>query len=203
MKNELEEVHLTELESIFMLGIIGCMLFATWEMAQLLISGVFEEWVLQDEDTRKRIILYATSFSMSITAIAVSLKFVFSFRRFGQVINRSFMSYGAVLLIITIAIFIFDYMPKVFSGFAGAAVFTGAIFIVQRKYFTRERIIKSRLEKNKCYSCGENLEKEFMFCPACGVEVGKKCGKCSAHNKLTNVHCVNCGKKFDKEVKVG
>jgi len=194
-----EEVRLTEVESIFMTGIIGCMLFATWEIAQFLIENVLDEWVLHDEAGRKRAVLYTTGFVMSITSLLVTIKFVFSFGRFGQVVNRSFLWYGALLLIITIAAFIFDYMPKVFSGFAGAALFTAAIFIVQKKFFTRERMIKSGLARGRCFSCGEEIKDGYMHCPACGIETGKKCGKCGAFNRISNIYCVSCGGRMKSE----
>ncbi|UCD57102.1 MAG: zinc ribbon domain-containing protein [Candidatus Hydrogenedentota bacterium] len=192
-----EEVQLSKLESIFVVGIIGCMLFATWELGHLMADKWFRAWVEQDPFVNRRIILYGIAFFMSIASVLVTTRFAFRFGRFGKTINRAFLWYGTLLLISTIAIFVFDCLPEVFAGFIGAGVFICAIYVLQKRYFTKERIIKNRLEKGKCYSCGANLQAGSIYCPSCGTEVGRKCSKCDSFMKLMDTYCSSCGQSSE------
>jgi predicted RNA-binding Zn-ribbon protein involved in translation (DUF1610 family) len=197
MQEGSDEVQLTKLESIFAVGIIGCMLFATWELAHLIADEWLREWVKADAFTRRRIIYYGISFTMAISSVVITTRFAFSLSRFGKTINRAFLWYGTLLLISTIAIFVFDCLPEVFAGFIGAGVFVFAIYILQKKYFTKERMIMNRLEKGKCFSCGATLHLNAFHCPACGIEVGRKCSECNSFTKLMDKYCSNCGAKQD------
>jgi hypothetical protein len=58
MQDTAEEIHLTKIESVFVFGIIGCLLFATWELAHLMVEEWFRDWVQVDLFTRKRVIYY-------------------------------------------------------------------------------------------------------------------------------------------------
>jgi predicted RNA-binding Zn-ribbon protein involved in translation (DUF1610 family) len=194
MEEENSEVHLTKLESIFALGIIGCMLFATWELGHLMTDVWLHDWVNLNEFVNLRIILYGIASVMSISSIIITTKFAFRFGRFGRTINRAFLWYGTLLLLSTIAIFVFDCLPEVFAGFIGAGVFAFAIYILQKKYFTKERIIRNRLEKGKCFSCGANLASDSYYCSKCGRQVGRKCAECSSFTKLKDKYCASCGK---------
>lgn len=196
MSEESSELQLTNLESIFAIGIIGCMLFATWELGHLMADEWFKDWVSKNPFTNRRIILYGIAFSMSLSSVTLTTRYAFEFGRFGQTINRAFLWYGTLLLISTIAIFVFDCLPEVFAGFIGAGVFVCAIYILQKRYFTKERVIKTRLEKGKCYTCGAVLQSGSMFCPICGTAVGKKCDSCGYLMKLTDKYCSSCGQSF-------
>ncbi len=193
MQEHDEEIQLSKLEGIFVVGIIGCMLFATWELGHLMTDEWFSRWVAQNSFTNKRIILYGIAFLMSISSVLVTTRFAFKFGRFGRTINRAFLWYGTLLLISTIAVFVFDCLPEVFAGFIGAGVFVAAIYVLQKKYFTKERIIRTRLEKGKCYSCGAAIQSGAMYCPSCGIAVGKKCAHCGALAKLLDEYCFSCG----------
>jgi len=193
MQEGSDEVQLSKLESIFVVGIIGCMLFATWELAHLIADDWLRDWVRADAFTRRRIIYYGIAFIMAVSSVLITTRFAFSLGRFGKTINRAFLWYGTLLLISTIAYFVFDCLPEVFAGFIGAGVFIIAIYILQKKYFTKERVIKNRLEKGKCFSCGAALPLNAFHCPACGTTVGKKCPECSGFTKLTDRYCANCG----------
>jgi double zinc ribbon protein len=187
-----DEIQLTALEGIFVVGIIGCMLLATWEVAHLLADNWLGDWVRADAFTRKRIIYYGIAFAMALPCVAVTSAFAFQFGRFGRTINRAFLWYGTLLLISTIAVFVFDCLPEVLAGFIGAAVFIAAIYIVQKRYFTQDRVIRGRLEKGKCFACSHVLRPEAHFCSACGTPVGKECPSCSAVTKVTDAFCWRC-----------
>ncbi|MCD6408290.1 zinc ribbon domain-containing protein [bacterium] len=193
MSEERAEIQLTKLESIFVFGIIGCMLFATWELGHIMVHDWFRFWVAKNPFVNRRIILYGIAFFMSITSILVTTKYAFKSGRFGQTVNRAFLWYGTLLLISTIAIFVFDCMPEILAGFIGAGIFVFALYVLQKKYFTKERVIKNRLEKGKCFSCGTPLPPGSFYCPNCGVEVGRKCPKCNSYTRLMDKFCPTCG----------
>jgi hypothetical protein len=192
MQETQEEVQLTKLETVLAVGIIGCMLFATWELAHLMADKWFNAWVYQSYFVRKRVIYYGIAFLMAGAAVIVTSTFAFRFGRFGRTVSRAFLWYGVLLLISTIAIFVFDCLPEVFAGFIGAAIFIGAIFVVQRKFYTKDRIVRIRLEKGRCFSCGANLYPNSLFCGSCGTEVGKKCLSCGSFVRLKDRFCWNC-----------
>ena len=199
MPEESGEVQLTKLESIFVVGIIGCMLFATWELGHLIADEWLRFWVEQNEFANRRIVHYGIAFLMSISSVLATTKFAFRFGRFGQTVNRAFLWYGTLLLISTIATFVFDCLPEVFAGFIGAGVFILAIYVLQKRYFTKERVIKNRLEKGKCFSCGTALPPAAFHCQACGIEVGRKCPECNSFTKLTDKFCSSCGQLLKNE----
>lgn len=197
MYQEKEEVQLTKIESVFVFGIIGCMLFATWELGHLMADEWFHNWVEGDSFVRRRLILYGIAFLMSIASVLFTIKYADNSRRFVQTINRAFLWYGTLLLISTIAIFVFDCLPEVFAGFIGAGVFIGAIYIIQKKYFTRERNIAKSIEKGRCFSCGGNLLPNAMHCSQCNEKVGQKCDSCGAYTRINDKFCSQCGKTMN------
>jgi len=189
-----DDIQISKLEIILMIGIIGCMLFATWELGHLMADEWFVAWVAQNRFVNRRIILYGIAFTMSIISVIMTTSFTMKFGRFGNTILRAFLWYGTLLLISTIAIFVFDCLPEVFAGFIGAGVFITAIYILQRKYFTKDRVIRIRLNKGQCPTCGDSLQPQSFFCSSCGSEVGKKCPKCGGFIKLIDKYCSDCGK---------
>ncbi len=191
-----DEVQLTKIETTLIVGVIGCLLFATWELAHHLEEQWLRDWVNADEFTRKRIIYYGIAFTMSILSILVTSRLAFTEHRFVNTIIQAFLWYGTLLLLSSIAIFVFDCLPEIFAGFAGAVVFIIAIYIVQTKYFTQERIIRTRLEKGKCFSCGASLPPNALYCPKCGTQVGRNCTECDTLNKLTDRYCCRCGQQI-------
>lgn len=192
-----DQIQVSKIEFVFILGIIGCMLLATWELAHLMADEWFREWVRQDKFTNKRIIYYGIAFFMAITSVIVTTMFSTKFGRFGRTINRAFLWYGTLLLISTIAVFVFDCLPEVFAGCIGAGIFVLAIYILQKKFFTLERVAKIRLSKGECPSCGARLLPQSFFCSQCGSEVGRKCPKCAGFTRLMDIHCSCCGASLE------
>jgi len=190
---ETDDIQITKLEFVLMIGIIGCSLFATWELGHLMVDGWFRDWVAQDRFINERIIRYGIAFFMSIVSLITTATLTPRFGRFGNTVNRAFLWYGTILLISTIAIFVFDCLPEVFAGFMGAGIFVAAIYILQRRFFTRERVIRIRLSKGQCPQCGASLQPQSFFCSSCGGEVGRKCRNCAGFARLTDKYCSNCG----------
>ena len=188
-----DEIQISKIEFVFIVGIIGCMLFATWELGHLMADDWFKDWVNQNKFTNERIIRYGIAFLMAIGAVIVTVWFSPKFGRFGATINRAFLWYGTLLLISTIAIFVFDCLPEVFAGFIGAGIFIIAVYVLQRRFFTKDRVSKIRLNKGKCPECGSLLRSEAFFCPNCSYAVGTKCPKCQGFTQVMDKYCSHCG----------
>lgn len=203
MSADHDEMRLTKLESIFVFGIIGCLLFATWELAHLLETEWLSGWVHASPFVRKRVIYYGIAFSMSVLSVLVTGRWAFRFGRFGSTVNRAFLWYGTLLLLSTIAIFVFDCLPEVFAGFAGAGIFILAIYVLQKRFFTKDRVLRSRLEKGSCFSCGAAVQRDSSFCSSCGTRVGKPCGGCGVLVRLSDHFCRNCGARQESGASSG
>jgi hypothetical protein len=193
MKQTNAEIQLTKIEAAFMTGIIGCLLFATWELGHLMADEWFKEWVQGSRFVRRRIILYGIAFGLSLPAIIGASLSVIKWGRFGQTVCRTLLWYGTILLISTIAIFVFDCLPEVFAGIGGAIIFMAAIYITQKRFFAKNRLKKLRLRKGQCMDCGEKLPEKASFCPFCNAQVGKKCTSCGRHVSLSYKFCPFCG----------
>ena len=196
MSESSDEIQISKIEVVFVIGIVGCMLFATWELGHLIVDDWLKDWVRQDQFTNERIIRYGIAFLMAIAAVVVTTWFSPKFGRFGATVNRAFLWYGTLLLISTIAIFVFDCLPEVFAGFIGAVVFIVAIYVVQRRFFTKERLATIRLNRGKCPACGTTLRGDALFCPSCGGEVGRKCPMCQGFTRVMDKYCPQCGKSL-------
>lgn len=189
-----EEVQISKIEFVLIVGIICCMLFATWELGHLMVTEWFDDWVDRNRFVNERIIRYGIAFLMSIASVIVTVWFAPKFGRFGATVNRAFLWYGTLLLISTIAIFVFDCLPEIFAGFIGAGVFIVAIYVLQKRFFTKDRVTRIRLSKGKCPGCGMMLRPNSFYCPSCGREVGKQCSECQGFMRVTDRHCAKCGK---------
>ncbi len=196
MNDSSDEIHLTKLEQVLALGIVGCLLLATWELCHLLNDTWFPTWVAQNEFVHKRIIYYGVAFVVAIPVLLVSARTAFAVGRFATTIIRALLWYGVILLLTAIAVFVFDCLPEVVAGISGAVVCAVAIYFVQRKFFTRERIARLRLQRGRCQGCDAPLHGDAAFCSACGRRVGQSCPSCSAPVRLPDPFCWKCGQKI-------
>ncbi|MFN2226467.1 MAG: zinc ribbon domain-containing protein [Anaerolineae bacterium] len=199
MDRQGEEVHLTKLETVLVVGVIGCLLFATWELTHLVADVWLREWVRADRYTHERIIRYGVGLSISITSLLGTTRYAFRFGRFGETVNRAFLWYGTLLLLSTIGWFLLDCLPEVFVGFLGAGLFIATIYVVQKRFFTRERIVRSRMDKGQCPICGVVLHEDSLFCAACGSQVGRRCTDCAAPARIMDRFCWCCGSELSQE----
>lgn len=73
-----------------------------------------------------------------------------------------------------------------------AALFV--IYILQKKFFSHEKLLEKRIAKGLCQNCGRQLPHGSQACPLCGFLQYKPCVQC---NKLMHVfarYCKECGK---------
>ncbi len=193
MSTQIDETHISKLEAALIVGVIGCLLLATWELGHLAADEWLRDWVQQNAFTNRRIILYGIASSMSFASLALTTAFTLGSGRFGYTVSRAFLWYGVLLLISTIAVFVFDCLPEVFAGFVGAGVFIGALYFLQRKFFSPQRVMMSRLSKGQCVKCGSDLQSSALFCASCGNVTGKKCSQCNGYTKVGDKFCSSCG----------
>jgi Double zinc ribbon len=196
MKETKEDIHITKLEVALIVGIIGCLLLATWEVGNLMVTEWFDNWVGRNEFTNKRIILYGIAFLFSIVSVIISIRTINKTSRFIFALNRALLWYGSLLLITTISIFVFDCLPEVAAGIIGAILFAVAIYLLQRKFFTKERTINSRIRSGQCIECGHSIHRNDSFCSSCGFKLEKNCSNCNEHNQIHDKFCKKCGHNF-------
>lgn len=190
MKNEF---RISKLETALIVGIIGCLLLATWELMNLTASEWLADWVKKDKFTNRRIIFYGVAFFFSSLSVLVALKSITRESRFIYTINRSLLWYGSILLISTIAVFVFDCLPEVAAGVIGALFFAYTIYLLQKKFFSDDRIRESKILKNQCIECGFDKLNSSNFCPNCGCDLKCSCSKCEAMISVTSKYCTECG----------
>lgn len=69
------------------------------------------------------------------------------------------------------------------------------IYLLQKKVFTKERLMRRRLEKKKCVDCGRPLPYQVHFCPICGGSQNLTCKNCHQETLQGATFCIHCGKE--------
>ena len=68
------------------------------------------------------------------------------------------------------------------------------VYLIQKKFFNKQRIYEKRLIAGKCCFCGKKLPPESSYCPFCGKNQMRQCSHCQSDTFLGGSSCVNCGK---------
>lgn len=77
----------------------------------------------------------------------------------------------------------------------------GAIYVVQKKIFSREQLRRHRLSKGECHACGRRLPFGRMnHCPHCGRAQTETCVGCGKETPAGADFCVQCGQKNSRGV---
>jgi hypothetical protein len=193
-----EELQLTNLETAFIVGIVGCLLFATWQLGDLLVHDLLDGWVGESK-LREDLLYYGVAFAASIAALVTTTRSAFRVGRFGHTINLALLWYGALLLISVSGMGAIEYLPEVAAGLVGAGLLMGAVYVLQQRYFTRERILQRRLRNDTCPECGDDLRSEAHFCSHCGHRVGRECDECGGYVTRLDTYCPTCGVELSAE----
>lgn len=69
-----------------------------------------------------------------------------------------------------------------------------AIYLIQKKLFSSQKIMEKRLIKGACYSCGKKLPNLYQNCPFCGKNQLKNCSQCGEPTFIAAPFCIHCGK---------
>ena len=91
MTSQDDHIQISKLEIVLIIGIVGCMLFATWELGHLMADDWFRSWVDQKRFVNERIIRYGIAFLMSISSVITTATLTTKFGRFRNTINRAFL----------------------------------------------------------------------------------------------------------------
>jgi hypothetical protein len=67
------------------------------------------------------------------------------------------------------------------------------IYVVQRKLFSRERLLEKRIAKGLCQECGKRLPSGVQACPFCGFAQFERCPACGGRAHVRASHCAECG----------
>jgi len=192
-----DEMQWTRLEVAFTVGIVGCLLFATWQFGDLLARDWLAGWV-GDSEIREDLIYYGVAFMAAISALGGATRSLFHAGRFRRSLGRSLLWYGALLLISASGMGAIEYLPEVAAGLFGAGVLIAAVYVLQQRYFTRERIRQRRLLNEHCPQCGSDLRPEAHFCSQCGQRVGDDCPECGGYLGRSDQYCASCGWERDE-----
>lgn len=67
------------------------------------------------------------------------------------------------------------------------------IYVFQKKLFSHEKLIKKRISKGLCQSCGIRLPEASPVCPLCGFNQYKECCHCNKPTYVYGKYCKECG----------
>jgi predicted RNA-binding Zn-ribbon protein involved in translation (DUF1610 family) len=67
------------------------------------------------------------------------------------------------------------------------------IHFLQRKVFSRERLLEKRIAKGLCQDCGRRLPAGAHACPFCGFAQFERCSACGGRAHVRASHCRECG----------
>jgi hypothetical protein len=71
------------------------------------------------------------------------------------------------------------------------------IFIFQKKFFSRERLLERRIAKGECQECGKRIAAVTNACPFCGFVQFRPCPSCQQQTYVHGKHCRECGAAGD------
>ncbi len=73
-----------------------------------------------------------------------------------------------------------------------------AVLLIQRRLFSRERLLEKRIAKGQCQQCGKRLPAGARACPSCGFGQFRACSKCGGATPVHARHCTACGAPADR-----
>ncbi len=183
-----EERELSRAEKILAVAMVIFLFLATWEALFIALDEI--GGMLPDE----RVLFYGVSIPVAMASILAAPRL----RGFKRIYGNVLMGYGLLLLVCSVGMFILDCLPEVGAALAGAAGSGAGIWYVRRKYFTPERVMRSRLSKDLCPFCGRGRVEGVFFCPECGRRVALKCERCGARVGVFDRFCPMCGAPVSK-----
>ena len=69
------------------------------------------------------------------------------------------------------------------------------IYVLQKKLFSKEKLIVKRISKGLCQNCNKHLPSGISSCPFCGFQQYKKCKHCEQPTYVYGEFCKECGNK--------
>jgi predicted RNA-binding Zn-ribbon protein involved in translation (DUF1610 family) len=77
------------------------------------------------------------------------------------------------------------------------------IYLLQRKLFSRERLLEKRIAKGLCQDCGRRLPPGAHACPFCGFAQFERCSACGGRAHVRASHCRECGAALPRRAAAG
>lgn len=86
---------------------------------------------------------------------------------------------------------LWDYLVIAAAIFAALAL----IYVLQKKLFSRERLMQRRIAHGLCQACGQHLPPGSRHCPACGAAQFRPCPQCGEAMHVHGRYCMACGQE--------
>jgi hypothetical protein len=74
------------------------------------------------------------------------------------------------------------------------------IYTIQKKLFSREKLIEKRITKGCCLNCGKKIPLNAQACPLCGFKQYSKCSNCGEETYIYGKFCKECGVESDQQM---
>jgi hypothetical protein len=71
------------------------------------------------------------------------------------------------------------------------------IVLLQRKLFSREKLMQRRIARGQCQHCGVHLPADSRYCTACGADQYRSCASCHELTHVYGKYCRACGRSAE------
>lgn len=75
----------------------------------------------------------------------------------------------------------------------------GLIYFIQKKIFSREKMIEKRISKGNCLQCNKKIPFGVNACPFCGFIQNQLCPACGNQTYIFGKYCKECGSLLTKQ----
>jgi hypothetical protein len=106
-----------------------------------------------------------------------------------EVIPKRLLASLIELLVRLNLVAVWHYLVIAVAIFAALAL----VYLVQRKLFSRERLLEKRIARGLCQGCGKRLPAGARACPFCGFAQFARCPACGGFAHVQASHCADCG----------
>jgi len=84
---------------------------------------------------------------------------------------------------------VWHYLVIIGAGAVGLFL----VFLIQKKIFSKQRMMQKRLARGGCCRCGRKLPAGASTCPYCGTQQMTPCGTCQKPTPVAGSFCIHCG----------
>lgn len=144
-------------------------------------------WVYKRSIAKNRELLILVSAHMLIVTTIPIIIYVIDF--FIDVLPFHFLADLLELLEALNLIVIWSYLLILLGIGATLAL----IYLIQKRFFSRERLQLKRIANHQCHACGTRIDSAHQFCFKCGQEQLTPCPACRKETFVRGRHCVHCG----------
>jgi hypothetical protein len=158
------------------------------EMIFLLpLFGLFYLWNSVSIRKDRPVQTLVSSHLLVITIIPVLFKII---QLIYDILPKKFLEDLIALLESLKLIALWHYLAMAFAITATLVL----IYVVQKKMFSREKLLVKRIARGLCQDCGSHLPLASSACPFCGFGQFKPCNHCGKPTHVYGNYCKECGK---------